>query len=393
MADHLMENYARLPIAPVRGRGCRLEDARGQSWLDFTAGIAVNTLGHAHPALTRAIAEQAGRLLHCSNLYRIPQQEELAARLAAASTLERAFFCNSGAEANEAAIKLARRFFHQQGQSRRTIITALGSFHGRTLATIAATGQEKVKQGFDPLPPGFVHVPFNDLAALEQAVDDTTAAVMLEPIQGEGGVRPAAPDYLAGVRALCDRHGILLILDEVQTGIGRTGTMFAFAQAKIRPDILTLAKGLGGGVPIGAMLAGEEVARAFTPGSHGSTFGGNPLACAAACCVLDQIDRLGLLAHCRTMGARLRQGLERIAATAPAGMPMEVRGRGLLLGLDCGRPVAPIIDAARARGLLLVAAGPEVIRLIPPLIITEEEIDQALAILAAALDDASRTKE
>jgi len=385
MARHLIENYARLPIAPVRGRGCRLEDAAGNSWLDFAAGIAVNTLGHAHPALTRAIAEQAGRLLHCSNLYRIPQQEALAERLAAASGLARAFFCNSGAEANEAAIKLARRYFHQRGEERRTIVTALGSFHGRTLATVAATGQEKVKQGFAPLPSGFRHVPFNDLAALEAAIDGETAAVMLEPIQGEGGVRPADPDYLAGVRALCDRHGILLILDEVQTGIGRTGTLFAFEQAEIRPDILTLAKGLGGGVPIGAMLAVEEVAAAFTPGSHGSTFGGNPLACAAACCVLDQIERQELLAHCRAMGARLRRGLERIAARASAKTEMEVRGRGLLLGLDCGRPAAPIIDAARARGLLLVGGGPEVIRLIPPLIVGRQEIDEALDILEAAL--------
>ncbi len=380
-----MQNYARYPLTLVRGQSCRVEDDQGRRYLDFVSGIAVNTLGHAHPRLVAALREQAGAMLHCSNLYHIPQQQRLAQRLAALSGLDRAFFCNSGAEANEAAIKLARKYFHDNGQPRITIITATNSFHGRTLATAAATGQEKVKTGFAPLPPGFVHVPFNDIDALDRAIDATTAAIMLEPLQGEGGVHPADRDYLRDVRTRCDRHGLLLILDEVQTGIGRTGTMFAFEQAGITPDVLTLAKGLGGGVPIGAMLARDEVARAFTPGSHGSTFGGNPLSCAAANCVLDVIEEEGLLDRCRTMGTRLKEGLERLAdAACGKGHPMTVRGQGLLLGLDCGEPVAEIIEHCRQRGLLLIGAGPNVLRLIPPLVVGKSEIDEALEILAAA---------
>ena len=388
MNSAVMNNYGRFPLTLVRGNGCRVEDDQGRSYLDFVAGIAVNTLGHAHPRLSKAICQQAQTMLHCSNLYHIPQQQRLAARLAQLSGLERAFFCNSGAEANEAAIKLARKFFYDQQPDtpRHTIITATRSFHGRTLTTVAATGQEKVKTGFAPLPQGFVHVPLNDIDALTEAVDATTAAILLEPLQGEGGVNPAEPDYLRAVRALCDQRGLLLMLDEVQTGIGRTGTMFAFEQAGIVPDVLTLAKGLGGGVAIGAMLAREEVAASFAPGSHGSTFGGNPLACCAANCVLDVIEAEGLLANCMEMGNKLRDGLQHLARLGSAkGQTMAVRGSGLLLGLDCGQPVMELIDDCRQRGLLLLAAGSNVLRLLPPLIVADHEIEEALDTITAAL--------
>ncbi len=389
MNSHIMTTYGRYPLTLVRGNGAKVIDDQGREYLDLVAGIAVNTLGHNHPDLVRTIAEQAQTMLHCSNLYHIPQQQRLASRLSQLSGLDRAFFCNSGAEANEAAIKLTRKFFFDQSSTpksatRHTIITATQSFHGRLLATIAATGQEKVKVGFRPLPTGFTHVPLNDLDALRAAIEPSTAAIMLEPLQGEGGVNPATPDYLRGVRQLCDEQGMLLILDEVQTGIGRTGTMFAFEQAGISPDILTLAKGLGGGVPIGALLATERVAASFTPGSHGSTFGGNPLSCAAANCVLEVIERDDLLANVRQRSAQLVTALQRLAAH---GKGVIVRGQGLLLGLDCGQPVAEVIDACRQHGLLLLPAGPNVLRLLPPLTITSQEIDQAIAILTTVLKE------
>jgi len=379
----LMNTYARYPVTMVRGSGARVWDDQGRQYLDFISGIAVNTLGHAHPALALAISKQASMLLHCSNLFHIPQQETLAARLAGLSGLARVFFCNSGAEANEAAIKLARKYRHDRNSPRRTIITAMQSFHGRTLATIAATGQSRIKYGFDPLPAGFTHVPLNDLAALQQAIDDETAAIMLEPIQGEGGVHIANEGYLRDVRALCDDTGILMALDEVQTGMGRTGAMFACERAGIRPDILTLAKGLGGGVPIGAMLASEKVAEAFGPGAHGSTFGGNPLACTAALTVLDVIEDEHLLGNAREQGGRLKQGLAALQKQFPD--IRGVRGEGLLIGAEMAAPVADIITGCRNKGLLILPAGPSVLRFLPPLNVTAAEIDEALDILASVL--------
>ena len=383
MSDHVMNTYARWPVTLVRGEGCRVWDDAGREYLDFVSGIAVNTLGHAHPRLARAIRDQAGRMLHCSNLFRIPEQEALADRLASLSGLDRVFFCNSGAEANEAAIKLARKYWHDRGSPRRTIITATRSFHGRTLNTLTATGQDKVKTGFDPLPPGFVHVPFGDIAAMTHAVDDDTAAVLLEPVQGEGGVHPADAAWLRAVRKLCKDAGILLMLDEVQTGIGRTGAMFAFEHAGIRPDVLTLAKGLGGGVPIGAMLAREDAAAALGPGSHGSTFGGNPLSCRAALAVLDVIEEEGLVANAREQGARLMLGLKALARTRP--VIVDVRGAGLLVGAELAVDAAEVITRCREAGLLLLSAGPKVLRFLPPLNVTAAEIDRALTVLAECL--------
>lgn len=383
--NSVMNTYARFPLTLVRGAGTRVWDDAGNAYLDFISGIAVNTLGHAHPKLTAALSAQAGTMLHCSNLFHIPAQQQLAARLTKLSGLERAFFCNSGAEANEAAIKLARKYFYDQGSARRTIITAHQSFHGRTLLTLTATGQEKVKTGFDPLPPGFTHVPLNDIETLKQTVNEHTAAILLEPLQGEGGVNLADPEYLQAVRRLCDEHGLLLILDEVQTGIGRCGTMFAFEQAAIVPDILTLAKGLGGGVPIGAMLAREGVAASFGPGAHGSTFGGNPLSCTAALTVLDEIENTALLDNVRSRSAQLRSGLTAMTARFPA--MRDIRGQGLLIGVSLDADVAPLIAAARAAGLLVLAAGPQVLRLLPPLNVSEAEVDEALQILAVAMEN------
>jgi predicted acetylornithine/succinylornithine family transaminase len=383
--DAVMNTYARFPVTLVRGEGARVWDDEGNEYLDFIAGIAVNTLGHAHPALTRALAAQAGVMLHCSNLFHIPKQQQLAQKLCALCGLDAAFFCNSGAEANEAAIKLARKYFYDQGSPRRAVITAMQSFHGRTLQTLAATGQDKVKAGFDPLPPGFVHVPLNDLQALQQAVNEQTAAILLEPLQGEGGVNIADAEYLQGARALCDDHGLLLMLDEVQTGIGRCGTMFAFEQAGIVPDVLTLAKGLGGGAPIGAMLATAGVAASFGPGAHGSTFGGNPFSCTAALTVLDVIESEGMLGGVRARGEQLRQGLLALQERFP--VIREVRGQGLLLGAELSIDAEPVMTEARRQGLMILLAGPRVLRFLPPLNVTESEVNEALALLAAALEN------
>jgi len=386
-----MNTYARFPLTLVQGEGARVRDDVGNQYLDFISGIAVNTLGHAHPRLTAALSEQAKQMLHCSNLFHIPQQQQLAEQLTGLSGLDAAFFCNSGAEANEAAIKLARKYFHDQQSPRRTIITATGSFHGRLLATLAATGQDKVKVGFDPLPPGFIHVPLNDIETLKLAVDGQTAAVLLEPLQGEGGVHIADAAYLQAVRALCDEHGLLLILDEVQTGIGRCGSMFAFEQAGIVPDILTLAKGLGGGVAIGAMLAKANVAASFGPGTHGSTFGGNPLACTAALTVLDVIESGNLLANVQQRGEQLQQGLRDLAIRCP--VIRQVRGQGLLIGADLSVAAAPLIAAARDQGLLILMAGPNVLRFLPPLNVTAAEVDEALAIVAEVLTSTLEEEE
>lgn len=380
-----MNTYARFPLTLVRGEGSRVWDENGNTYLDFIAGIAVNTLGHAHPAMTQAIAQQASEMLHCSNLFNIPKQQLLADKLTGLSGLAATFFCNSGAEANEAAIKLARKYFHDQNSPRRAVISATQSFHGRLLSTLTATGQDKVKVGFDPLPAGFSHVPLNDIEALKQAVNGQTAAILLEPLQGEGGVNIAARSYLQAVRKLCDEHGILLILDEVQTGIGRCGTMFAFEQAEITPDILTLAKGLGGGMPIGAMLATAAVAEAFSPGTHGSTFGGNPLSCTAALTVLSEIDSADLLHNVMQRGEQLRQGLQNLASSYP--VIKQVRGQGLLMGAELNIEAAPLVSAARDKGLLILTAGPNVLRFLPALNVSAEEIDEALATVAAVLEE------
>ncbi len=380
-----MNTYARFPLTLVRGEGSRVWDERDNGFLDFIAGIAVNTLGHANPAMTKAIAQQASEMLHCSNLFHIPKQQELADQLTTLSGLNAAFFCNSGAEANEAAIKLVRKYFYDQNSPRRSVISATQSFHGRLLSTLTATGQDKVKVGFDPLPPGFSHVPLNDIEALKQAINDQTAAILLEPLQGEGGVNIAEASYLQAVRELCDEHGILLILDEVQTGIGRCGTMFAFEQAGITPDILTLAKGLGGGMPIGAMLASAAVAPAFGPGTHGSTFGGNPLSCTAALTVLSEIGSNDLLNNVMQRGAQLQNGLQELASSYP--IITQVRGQGLLVGAELNVEAAPFVAAARDNGLLILMAGPNVLRFLPALNVSAEEVDEALATVAAVLEE------
>jgi len=380
-----MQTYARYPLTLTHGKGSRVWDEQGRAYLDFVAGIAVNTLGHAHPLLQQCIAEQASRMLHCSNLYHIPQQTALADTLCQLSGLDQVFFCNSGAEANESALKLARKYFYDCGDARTEIITATSSFHGRTMQTLTATGQDKVQVGFAPLPEGFRYVPYADIDALEAAVSQKTAAVLLEPLQGEGGVNLAPPEYLQAVQACCQRHGALLMLDEVQTGIGRTGSMFAFEQAGIVPDVLTLAKGLGGGVPIGAMLASEKVAGALSAGTHGSTFGGNPLSCAAALCVLQVIQDDGLLMHVQQRSQQLWQGLQGLAEAFDC--IEEVRGQGLLLGLACRMPVAALIDCCREHGLLVLPAGPLVLRMLPALNVTKQEVEEALALLEKSLKE------
>lgn len=377
---HVMRTYNRLPVALMDGEGTWVRDIEGKRYLDFVGGLAVSGLGHGHPALVEAIREAAGRILHMSNLYYIEPQARLAARLAQLSGLERAFFANSGAEANEAAIKLARRYGRRGGNDRYKIVTALNSFHGRTLGALAATGQPKYQEGFGPLPGGFEYVPLNDIAALEAAVDGNTAAVMLEPIQGESGVRPCTPEYLRAARDICDARGAVLILDEIQTGMGRTGRMFAWQHFGVRPDIMTLAKSLGGGIPIGAMLAREDVAAAFGPGAHGTTFGGNPFACRVACAVLDIIENEQLVAAAEAAGQRLKVVLERLDGVA------EVRGKGLMIGVElAGLPAPRVMEACLARGLLINAIGDAILRLLPPLNVTEQEIDEALTIIDAVL--------
>jgi len=383
--NHVMNTYASYPLTLTRGAGSRVFDSDGKVYIDFVGGIAVNTLGHAHPALVKAIADQAGTMLHCSNLYHIPLQIQLANKLCALSGMGAAFFCNSGAEANEAAIKLARKFFYDKKENRFEIITAIQSFHGRTMHTLAATGQEKVKIGFSPLPAGFSHVPYNDLDALNAAITDRTAAIMLEPLQGEGGVNLANAEYLRQVRTICDQHGLLLILDEVQSGIGRTGSMFASEHSGVRPDILTLAKGLGGGVPIGSMLATERVSPAFSPGTHGSTFGGNPLSCRAALTVLETIETESLLLHVQSQSQHMQLRLQSFIEQFD--MVQQVRVQGFLLGLAFNVDVAPVITRCRELGLLVLSAGPQVVRMLPALNISQQLIDEGLDILQQAIED------
>lgn len=387
-AEYLMPTYAQSPIAFVRGEGAWLFDADGKRYLDFLAGIAVCGVGHAHPRLTAAICAQAGQIMHTSNLFLIEPQARLAQRLVELSFADRAFFCNSGAEANEAAIKLARKWAVQHlAEDQRTIVTAEKSFHGRTLTTVTATGQEKYQQPFKPLPPGFRYVPFGDIEALRAAVDDTVCAVMLEPIQGEGGINVPPPDYLPAVRELCDERGILLILDEVQTGVARTGTWWGYEQFGVVPDIMTLAKSLGGGFPIGACLAAGEAATTFAPGDHASTFGGNHLACAAALETLAIIEDEDLRGNAVRMGERLVASFTDLARTTSSAVD-HIRGRGLLLGVQLVGKIAPAVAAeCLERGVVVNAVAPDVLRLAPPLIISADECDLAVATISSVLDE------
>ena len=371
LADkYLMQTGRRLPVTFVRGRGCLVYDDAGNEYLDLVAGIAVNLLGHAHPEVAAAVAQQAKTLIHTSNLYFTQPQVELARRLVELSFPSRVFFCNSGAEANETAIKLARKWGARNRDGAFQIITTLGSFHGRTLATVTAGGQPKYSDPFKPLPDGFMHVPYNDLDAIKAATSARTVAVMLEPIMGEIGIVPAKPGYIAGVRKWCDEKGLLLILDEVQTGLGRTGRWFAFQHHGITPDVMTLAKGLGGGVPIGACLASPK-ADVFEPGDHGSTFGGNPLACSAALAVLHVIERDGLVGHAAEMGEVLHGAIHGLGVK-------EVRGVGLMQAMEFGEPRAKAFQQACLDARLVVnAVDDHSIRFVPPLIVTAEQIDQA----------------
>ncbi|MBI5410418.1 MAG: acetylornithine transaminase [Nitrospirae bacterium] len=381
---YLMNTYARSPISIVRGRGSRVYDLEGREYLDFVAGIAVNVLGHAHPDVVAAIHKQAQQLLHASNLYYTEPQVRLAQMLVDHSFAEKVFFCNSGAEANEAAIKLARRYAHEKhGPDRYEISTMRQSFHGRTMATLTATGQEKVQKGFEPLLPGFTYVPFNDLPSVEQALTSRTAAILLEPIQGEGGVHVADRSYLKGLRDLCRERDLLLIFDEIQTGMGRTGTLFAYEQLGVEPDVMTLAKGLGGGVPIGACLATDEAAAVFTPGSLASTFGGNPLTCAAAQAVLRVLLEGRVLEQSRRMGDYLAKGLQDFKERLP--IVKDVRGLGLLQGMELSVDGKQVVTDCLARGLLINCTMDRVLRFVPPLIITQHEIDRLLDTLSQVL--------
>jgi acetylornithine aminotransferase len=376
-----MNTYSRIPVAFVRGEGVWVWDESGKRYLDALAGIAVNTLGHGHPELTRVIAEQARRLIHASNLYRIPEQEALADKLAAISGMDNAFFCNSGCEANEAAIKLARLHGHRESVEKPAIVVMDRAFHGRTLATLSATGNRKVQAGFEPLVSGFVRVPFNDIESLRQVAehDRSIVAVLVEPIQGEGGINISAMQYLRELREICDRHGWLLMVDEVQCGLGRTGKWFVYQHAGVRPDVVLLAKGLASGIPIGACLARGPAAEVFQPGTHGSTFGGNPLACAAALATLQAIENDGLMENAERIGGILLEGLHR-ALDARAGV-VEVRGRGLMIGVELDRPCGELVAQALAAGLLINVTMDKVVRLLPPLVMSEPEAREVLAIL------------
>jgi predicted acetylornithine/succinylornithine family transaminase len=384
--DYVMHTYGRIPLALVRGEGARVWDAEGREYIDFVGGLAVCSLGHCHPAVTEAIAAQARTLMHVSNLYHIEPQAKLARLLVENSCGDKVFFCNSGAEANEAAIKLARKYAKKNmGPENYEIITALKSFHGRTLATITATGQSKYQEGFEPLPQGFKYVPFNDLDALKDAIGPHTCAVMLEPVQGEGGVNEATQEYLAGARELCDQHGFLLIFDEVQCGLGRTGKFLTYQHYGVGPDIITLAKALGGGFPIGAMLAREGAASAFSPGDHASTFGGNPLACAAGLAVMDKLLNNGVVDNAARVGEYFKNKLATLAARY--NFISEVRGRGLMLGLELALDGRDIVARCQNRGLLINCVNNNVLRFIPPLIITAKDVDAALEILTGVLDE------
>lgn len=383
--EAVMATYARADLVFERGEGCWLYTTGGDRYLDFGSGVAVNALGHAHPKLVAALTEQAGKLWHTSNLYRVAGQERVAEILCGASFADRVFFCNSGAEACEGAIKLARRYHYVNGRPERYRIVAFeGAFHGRTLGTIAAAGNPRYLEGFGPPAPGFDHIPPNDTAALEAAIGPETAAILIEPIQGEGGVRPIERSFLRSIREICDRNGLLLVLDEVQTGIGRTGKLFAHELAGIVPDVMAVAKGIGGGFPLGAVMATEAAAAGLTAGSHGSTFGGNPLAMAVAGAVLETVLEPGFMEAVTAKSLRLRQELARVADEVP-GIIEEIRGEGLLLGIKLRPPVAEVVVACREEQLLLVGAGENVARLLPPLNVGDDEIVEAANRLSRAL--------
>jgi acetylornithine/N-succinyldiaminopimelate aminotransferase len=392
--EAVMSTYGRFPLALERGAGCRVWDTEGREYLDFVAGIATCTLGHAHPAMVEAVTRQIQKLHHVSNLYYIPEQGELAKWLIQNSCADRVFFCNSGAEANEAAIKLARKYAHTVLEIERPIIlTANASFHGRTLATITATGQPKYQKYFDPLVPGFHYVPYNDIGAIEAAIteldegDYRVAAILLETLQGEGGVRPGDRAYFQKLRQICDETGILLIFDEVQVGMGRTGKLWGYENLGVEPDIFTSAKGLGGGIPIGAMMS-KKFCDVFQPGEHASTFGGNPFACGVALSVCQTLEKENILQNVEQRGEQLRNGLKAIAAKYPH-LIADVRGWGLIMGLELQADIeltaADIVKVAIAEGVLLVPAGPKVLRFVPPLIVTEAEVNTALQAVEKAL--------
>ena len=378
MSQHLMNTYGRQPVTFVKGEGVWLWDDRGNKYLDALAGVAVNGLGHAHPGLVKTISEQAARLIHVSNIYNIAEQAKLADRLSEISGMDRVFFCNSGCEANEAAIKLARLYGHNKGIENPAIIVMDKSFHGRTMATLSATGNRKVQAGFEPLVPGFVRVPFDDLDAVRHVAEHTpnVVAVLVEPVQGEGGVNipHEGAGYLQGLREICDQNGWLLMLDEVQSGVARTGTWFAFQHTSIKPDVMTLAKGLGSGVPIGACLAYGAAAEVFKPGNHGSTFGGNPLACAAALATLDAIEEEGLCAHAEQLGNWINQAF--VSQFKGVAGVVTVRNAGLMIGIELDRPCGELVKQALAAGLLINVTADNVIRLLPPLVLKQEEAQQ-----------------
>ncbi len=383
--EFIMNTYGRLPVVLVRGEGTRVWDSDGREYIDFLAGIAVCSLGHSHARVVAAIKEQAEILTHVSNIYHIEPQIRMARLLVKNSFADKVFFCNSGAEANEAAIKLARKYAHERMTGNKyEIITMKNSFHGRTLTTVAATGQEKFHRGFDPLPEGFSYVPFDDIEALEGAITEKTCGIMLEPIQGEGGVQVPAGDYLAKVRRICDERDILLIFDEVQTGMGRTGDLFAYETSGIEPDIMTLAKALGNGFPLGAMLAKEEVASAFEPGSHASTFGGNPLAMAAGNAVMETILNDGILENCRERGTYFLKRLEELKTKYPA--IQEIRGRGLMIGVELSCEGSGVVHEALKKGVLINCTCGNVLRFVPPLIITADDVDRVIDVLDEILE-------
>ena len=386
-SPHVMNTYGRLPIAMSHGRGCRAWDVNGKEYLDALAGIAVNTLGHAHPKLVPALQEQVGKMMHCCNYYHVPDQERLAQMLVERSGMTNVFFCSTGLEANEAALKLARKFGHNKGIERPEIVVYEKAFHGRSIATLSATGNPKIQAGFGPLVEGFIRVPVNDLAALEKATagNPNVVAVFFEAIQGEGGVNPMTVEYMQGVRAMCDQHDWLMMIDEVQCGMGRTGKWFAHQWAGIVPDVMPLAKGLGSGVPIGAVVAGPKAANIFTPGAHGTTFGGNPLAMRAGVETIRIMEEDGLLDNAAQVGKRLQTHL----LTALLGKPgvKQVRGHGLMIGIELERPCGVIAQRALDAGLLLSVTADSVIRLVPPLIMTVAEADEVAAILLPIILD------
>ncbi|MFC5387375.1 aspartate aminotransferase family protein [Aquamicrobium segne] len=386
----LYDTFARIPLVFERGEGSWLITEKGARYLDFAAGIAVNSLGHGHPHLVAALTEQAGKLWHLSNLYEIPEQTRLAQRLTDASFADKVFFSNSGGEALECAIKTARRYHYVNGQPERyRTITFEGAFHGRTLATIAAGGQQKYLEGFGPKVDGFDQVPFDDMDALAKAITDETAAILVEPVQGEGGIRPISSQSLKRLRELCDTHGLLLIYDEVQCGVGRTGKLFAYEWSGVAPDIMAVAKGIGGGFPVAACLATAEAAKGMTAGVHGTTFGGNPLAMAVGNAVLDVVLADGFLDEVKRKALLFKQGLAAIADEFPTAIA-EIRGSGLMMGLKCGVPAAQLNMALRTEKLLAVPAGDNVIRLLPPLTVTDEEIQQSLGRIRAAAETVAK---